>query len=102
VVTHDTAKEELKRERRHNGGKHAMPDDVAVVEVDSRRRVSLGKIGRPEDTRYIVQAEEDGSITLTPAVVMSAAEAKLLRHPELVNRIQQQIDEGKRFPRPKK
>jgi hypothetical protein len=74
---------------------------VEVVEVDSRRRISLGKFGRPEDTRYIVQEEEDGSITLTPAVVISAQEAKLLRHPELVQRIQQQIDSGKRFPRPK-
>jgi hypothetical protein len=62
---------------------------------------SLGKFGRAEDTRYIVEEEEDGSIILTPAVVVSAQEAKLLRHPELVQRIQQQIDSGKRFPRPR-
>ena len=58
-----------------------------LVELDDRRRVSLGKIGRPEHTRYIVEEEPDGTLVLTPAVVMSELEAKLLANGELVERI---------------
>ncbi len=58
-----------------------------LVELDDRRRVSLGKIGRPEHTRYIVEEEPDGTLVLTPAVVMSELEAKLLANRELVERI---------------
>ena len=58
-----------------------------LVELDDRRRVSLGKIGRPEHTRYIVEEEPDGTLVLTPAVVMSELEAKLLAKRELVERI---------------
>jgi hypothetical protein len=76
-------------------------DGVAVVEVDSRRRVSLGKFGNTDDTLYMVREEDDGTIVLTPAVVMSAAEVELLRHPELVQRIQKQVDSGIRHSRPR-
>jgi len=58
-----------------------------LVELDDRRRVSLGKVGRPEHTRYIVEEEPDGTLVLTPAVVMSELEAKLLASRELVERI---------------
>jgi hypothetical protein len=41
---------------------------VAEVEVDPRRRVSLGKAGHPEHTRYRVEEDEVGVLTLTPVV----------------------------------
>jgi len=47
-----------------------------LLEVDSRRRISLGSLA--EHDRYLVDVEEDGTIVLTPAVVMSRAQARLL------------------------
>ena len=58
-----------------------------LVELDSRRRITLGRLGNPEHERYLVHEEPDGTLVLTPAVVMSAHEAALLRHPELVEQI---------------
>jgi hypothetical protein len=59
-----------------------------LVELDERRRVSLGRIGRPEHTRYLVEEEPDGTLVFTPAVVMSELEATLLANRELVQRIE--------------
>jgi hypothetical protein len=59
-----------------------------LIELDERRRVSLGRIGRPEHTRYLVEEEPDGTLVFTPAVVMSELEAKLLVNRELVERIE--------------
>ncbi len=47
---------------------------VGEVEVDRRRRISLGKIGRPEHTRYIVAEAADGEIRLIPAVMIPERE----------------------------
>lgn len=58
-----------------------------LVELDDRRRVSLGRIGRQEHTRYLVTEEPDGTLVFTPAVVLSELEAKLLANDELVERI---------------
>jgi hypothetical protein len=49
----------------------------SLLEVDARRRVSLGALA--EHDRYLASLEEDGTIVLTPAVVMPAAEARLHR-----------------------
>lgn len=51
------------------------PDPV-VVECDSRRRVSLAKIGNPAHRYYMVEAGDDGTIRLTPAVIIPASLAK--------------------------
>ena len=59
-----------------------------LVELDSRRRVALGRLGRPEHNRYLVSEEPDGTLVFTPAVVMTAHEAALLRNPELVAQIE--------------
>jgi hypothetical protein len=58
-----------------------------LVELDDRRRVSLGRIGRQEHTRYLVTEEPDGTLVFTPAVVLSELEAKLLANDELVDSI---------------
>ena len=57
------------------------------VELDSRRRVALGRLGNPEHDRYLVTEHPDGTLVFAPAVVMTAHEAALLRHPELVEQI---------------
>ena len=59
-----------------------------LIELDERRRASLGRIGRPEHTRYLVEEEPDGTLVFTPAVVMPELEAKLLANRELVERIE--------------
>ena len=65
-----------------------MRDMSQLVELDSRRRVALGRLGNPEHSRYLVTEQPDGTLVFTPAVVMTAHEAALLRHPELVERIE--------------
>ena len=58
-----------------------------LVELDSRRRVALGHLGNPAHDRYLVTEHTDGTLVFVPAVVMTAHEAALLRHPELVEQI---------------
>jgi len=61
-----------------------------LIELDTRRRVSLGRVWRPEHTRYLVHEEEDGTVVLTPAAVVSDLEARFLRDPTLVSRIEEE------------
>lgn len=44
-----------------------------LLELDSRRRASLGRIAK--HAFYFVRVEEDGTIVLTPALVMTPQEA---------------------------
>src|SRR4051794_34536723 len=57
-------------------------DKRHVVELDSRRRTSLGKVGRHD--RYLVSEEPDGTLIFEPAVVMSELEARLMSNKTLV------------------
>jgi hypothetical protein len=76
------------------GREHHMEDDErtsrGLLELDARRRVSLGAIASYD--RYLVDVEDDGTIVLTPAVVMSAAEARLRAAPETARRIDEFLD----------
>ncbi len=56
-----------------------------LIELDARRRMSLGRIGRVEHTRYLASEQPDGTVSLTPAVVMSEAEARILADPALAD-----------------
>jgi hypothetical protein len=56
-----------------------------LVELDDRRRLSLGKVGR--HSRYLVREEPDGTLIFEPAVVMTEFEARFLAHPKLVAQI---------------
>lgn len=62
-------------------------DDI-LLELDERRRGSLGRIGRKEHRRYLVTEEPDGTIVLTPAVVLSEIEARFLANSDLVERVE--------------
>lgn len=45
---------------------------VKEVDVDVRRRVSLGKAGKPEDHRYRIFDNSFGEILLVPVVTIPA------------------------------
>jgi hypothetical protein len=60
----------------------------SFLEVDARRRLTLGRVGRPGDQRYLATTEPDGTIILRPAVVMTELEARLMTNPALVERIE--------------
>jgi len=64
--------------------------EPVLVEVDQRRRVSLGKIGQARHNRYLATAETDGTIIFRPAVVMTEIEARFLQNTELVDKIRKQ------------
>ena len=55
-----------------------------LVEVDSRRRISLGQLGHP--SRYLATVDSDGPILLRPAVVITELEARLMT-PALADRV---------------
>lgn len=62
----------------------------SLLEVDSRRRISLGPLAGHD--RYLVDVEDDGVIVLTPAVVMSVAEARLHTAAETARKIDDFLD----------
>lgn len=64
--------------------------------VDSRRRISLGKAGVTEDTRYEVSVSDDGDILLTPLATIPAREQWVWARPALVRSIQGGISEAER------
>lgn len=49
-----------------------------LVEVDARRRIAVGKLGIEPHARFLVDVADDGTVTLTPARVLSALEAKFI------------------------
>lgn len=60
----------------------AQPRREEVV-LDGRRRTSLARVGAPGDTRYIAETLEDGSVLLTPAVLVEKWELAALSNPEI-------------------
>ena len=63
---------------------------TCLLELDDRRRLSLGRVGNPRHTRYLATVDAEGTITLRPAVVMTEIEARFLSNPELVHAIRDQ------------
>lgn len=69
---------------------------VTEAVVDSRRRVSLGKAGVAEDTRYAVSVSDDGDILLTPLATIPAREQWVWERPELVASIRRGMEQAAR------
>jgi hypothetical protein len=46
--------------------------DGVILKPDSRNRVSLNKIAKPDVEYYIATSDDSGIITLTPAVAVPA------------------------------
>lgn len=65
--------------------------ESVLVELDERRRTSLGKVGRKEHTRYLVEEQPDGTLIWRPAVVIPEHELRFMTaHPEEYARIREQ------------
>jgi hypothetical protein len=62
-----------------------------LIELDERRRVSLGRLGRPEHRRYLAHEEPDGTLVLVPAVVMPESQARLLANSDLLEQIERTV-----------
>ena len=76
-----------------------------IIELDERRRAPLGRIARASDRRYLVDVAPNGTITLTPAAVVPAEQAELLRRPEVldvIERMQADPNYGVRAGRPRR
>lgn len=59
---------------------------MTLIELDSRSRASLKALASHD--RYIAEVEGDGTIVLTPAIVMSATEARLMERPDILDGIE--------------
>jgi len=57
-----------------------------LVELDERKRVALARFARHD--RYLLTVEPGGTLILTPAVVMSTAEAEYLANPALAAQVE--------------
>ncbi|CAN5911989.1 hypothetical protein BH23ACT10_BH23ACT10_32680 [soil metagenome] len=68
--------------RRNAVERHGEPEMV-TVETDTRSRVSLKRLGVEEHRQYLAHVEVDGTVVLTPAVVVSEAEARFHANPEV-------------------
>ena len=74
---------------------------VTLVELDSRRRLSLGKLATSD--RYLVREESGGVLVLEPAVVVTAAQARLDARPDLMAKLVDALDHPERaVPRKKR
>lgn len=72
-----------------------------LIELDDRRRVSLGKLGH--HARYLASEQEDGTIVLEPAVVLTEAEARFMANGALVATIEENRQNPDRSaPRPRR
>lgn len=75
-----------------------------LIELDERRRITLGKLGRHQ--RYLAHEESDGTLVLTPAAVMTEAQARLLCDPDVMTILDEFIADpakhGQRRPRPRR
>ena len=76
--------------------------EEVLIELDHRRRASFGKLGRPEHRRYLASEDPDGTITLTPAVVISEMEARFLANPELMQQLDDDWEHPERLVRRRK
>lgn len=62
-----------------------------LIELDERRRTSLGRVGRKEHTRYLVEEQADGTLIWRPAVVVSEHELRFMaEYPEEYAQIREQ------------
>ncbi|WP_131726381.1 hypothetical protein [Mycobacteroides immunogenum] len=60
--------------------------EQVLLEVDSRRRLNLNKVGHHD--LYTASVHEDGTIILTPALVISPAELHFLHDAEVQRIVQ--------------
>jgi hypothetical protein len=64
-----------------------------LVELDSRTRVSLRGLVADGQSRFRAEVLDDGTIMLSPAIVLTAREAELLANPERAESIRAGLDD---------
>lgn len=64
-----------------------QPPATHLLERDARGRISLARLTSAPAERYLAREEPGGVIILEPAVVMSAAQARLNTSPELLTQV---------------
>lgn len=69
-------------------------DDIKLVELDSRNRISLNSISSGLSRRYILTQHDDGTITLEPATVLTAFERAYLDNPD----VRRTVERGRANP----
>lgn len=57
-----------------------------LIDVDARGRTNLSKLTRGE--RFLAKMSTDGTITLEPARVVTAAQERLMRNPQVITAVQ--------------
>ena len=65
-----------------------------IVELDARQRAPLARIAPAGVTRFLATVDQDGTITLIPAVVMTIHDVRLLRRPELADKVRAAAETG--------
>lgn len=71
-------------------GNDVDPDDRVLLELDSRGRVSLGRLAG-DNRRFLARVERDGVVILEPAVVMTTVEAALHANRRLSDQIERSL-----------
>ena len=72
---------------------------TTLIQVDSRGRLSLGSLA--QQTTYLAHGNDDGSIVLEPAVVLTETEARLRTQPELFAEVERRADRPEGAGRPR-
>ena len=67
-------------------------NEMELVEVDSRGRVTLGR-SKVVAGRYLMEVASDGLVLLHPARVMTDAQARLLARPDVMEIIDTLADQ---------
>lgn len=63
-----------------------------LIETDGRGRTSLSKFAESaKNARFLGRQEEDGTIILEPAVLVTAAQDRLRRNPEALERVEKAL-----------
>ena len=71
-----------------------VPDEV-LIEADDRNRVTLGRLAG-EYKRFLASVDDEGTITLKPAVVRSVIEDRLLSDPSIAEAVRSSRDPQRR------
>lgn len=66
------------------------PNDV-LIETDARGRTNLGRFAK--NARFLAHAEADGTIVLQPARLITAAEERLRRNPDVIERLHKALSD---------
>ena len=67
-------------------------DEMQLVEIDSRGRVTLGR-SKVAAGRYLLEVAADGVVLLHPATVMTSGQARLLARPDIMDIIDTSADQ---------